>query len=239
MSTTNHLTALRLRLGLPNPGEKEGVSCPCGRTDPPNPFHPLLCPLSQAQTQVQAQILQELEAMATTAGYSVARQFPGLLYHLTVPVAIARAGQVTGLQVTISHPGSPSHLQAGLRRKGQVAQNAETTLLNSVRLHRRGDRHIPVSFETYGLMGAQIDGLLKSLAEDIAARSPGGSTTKAQALQFMRHRLSIVAVSAISRAITSQDDATFSNQPPLPPFPSLCDPAWGVDLTELPEEMED
>ena len=236
MAEPFHLTALRLRLGIPHPSRAEDTTCVCGHPDTLEPLHPLTCPLSRSQDHAQSAILQELYAMANMAAYTTTRNYQGLLQQRTGPVAIARAGRVTGLQATICDPASATNLQAALERKGAVAYRAELSLLTASQLLRTQDQHVPVAFEAYGLMGEQVDGLLKTLADDIAARTPAGHTTKSQLLQFLRHRLSITAMTAVSRAVLSKPDATFANEPDLPPFPSIFDPNCGFDISDLPEE---
>ena len=221
MAESYHLTALRLRLGLPHPSRAENSTCECGHPDTLEPLHPLTCPLSRSQEQAQSSILQELYSMAEAAGYTVSRNFSGLLKQRTVPVALARAGRITGLQAAVCDPASSSNLHIALGRKGAVAQATELSILEASHLHRSFDQHVPIVFEAYGLLGEQTDGLLKSLAEDISARSFRGQATRAQLLQFLRHRLSITAITAISRAVLSKPDTTFANQPALPPFPSF------------------
>ena len=174
--------------------------------------------------------------MASMAGYTITHGFSGLLQGKSVPLAIARTGVVTGIQVDFCDPSSSNNAQRGLGGKGAAAHKLERDHLRSIALLRSQDRHVPAVFESFGLVGGQADGLLKEFAADIVARFPGHHTSKAQVLQFLRHRLSVVVVSAISRAIITLPDASFSSQPPLPPFPSLLDPNCEVDLSDLPEE---
>ena len=231
-----HLTAVRLRLGLPHPGKRADAKCACGRIIGPETFHPLLCPLFPSSRHAQALVIQEISSMANLAGFTTTHGFSGLLQGKSVPLAIAKAGLVTGIQVDFCDPTSSTHNQGGTGRKGASAYKLERDHLRSITLIRSQDRHVPIVFESYGLMGGQVDGLLKEFAADIVARSPGNHTSKSQVLQFLRYRLSVVVISAISRAIITKPDASFSSQPPLPPFPSLLDPNCEVDLSDLPRE---
>ena len=208
------LTALRLRLGIPDP-VWTGLPCLCHQEVDPSDDHILRCGYGAGGRIAIHHALRDTVALiGGTAGFQVSKEVPG------VPEPGRRAdvvlfdrahAQWRVLDVTICNPLQLATVQVAAVSSGAAAQAAETRKRHN--FHDPLERQfIPLAAELFGCLGAEFHSFLSDCAHRVTARTglianmddPAYARPFSQTLQHYREWVSCCLQRAQAHSLLSR-----------------------------------
>ena len=176
--------------------------CRCGAGDPAAPCHGMVCNGCKKERTIRHDLVASaLRLSLANCGLASSREprYDRLAHGCQAAVAAGSKrgdvlttmpdGQVTVLDIVVSHPAAASYVQRASKETGATALQAEQTKHRSFeqRVGGGGYDFVPVSIESYGRLGRETARLLSKIGDVAATR---GRVPKAVFVRAAHQRIS-------------------------------------------------